>query len=394
MRWTPEKIREAIENGENSFVEFEEFPLKPDAFAKELTAFCNFKGGALLLGVSDAGELPGIEREDIEEWVMNVVSTLIEPTIIPTFQKVRIDKKTVVVVESDSGLAKPYAVRKGEKRSYYIRVGSTCRLADRDQLRRLFQSSDLFHGETLPVTRSSFDDVELLTLKKYFHEYRGFDVPMLDQQEQWIELLINNEYMIETELENKVLTIAGCLLFAENPKRFLPQAGVSGAVYRGLEKDYDTLERIEINDPVHPRGLIRECILFFQRHLSREDVADDMQRKRTWEIPRDVLRETLLNAVAHRDYTAMSNIEISIFKDRVEVVSPGGLSNTVTVERMKAGCRVTRNQIITQTLKDYKLIEHMGMGVRNKMIRGMRDHNETEPEFIVDEYQVKVVLHK
>ena len=90
----------------------------------------------------------------------------------------------------------------------------------------------------------------------------------------------------------------------------------------------------------------------------------------------------------------VSAIEVSIFQDRVEIVSPGSLPNTVTVERMKAGCRVTRNQIATQTLKDYGLIEHMGMGVRNKIIRGMLSHNKKEPEFLVDEYQVKVILPK
>ncbi len=207
-------------------------------------------------------------------------------------------------------------------------------------------------------------------------------------------MMMNNEYMIETELENRVLTIAGCLFFAEDPKRLVPQAGISGAAYKGVEKDYDTYERIELNNPISPKGLIRDCILFFQRHLSRETLVDDMQRKRIWDIPEDVLRETLINAVAHRDYTVSSDIEVSLFQDRVEIVSPGSLPNTVTVERMKAGCRVTRNQIVTQTLKDYGLIEHMGMGVRNKIIKGMLAHNRKEPEFLVDEYQVKVILPK
>ena len=134
-------------------------------------------------------------------------------------------------------------------------------------------------------------------------------------------------------------------------------------------------------------------MLFFQRYLSKEELNKDMQRKRIWTIPEEVLRETLLNAIAHRDYTSLANIEVSIFVDRVEVVSPGSLPNTVTVERMRAGCRVPRNQNIIQTLKDYGLVEHMGMGVRNKIIKGMLMHNKKEPQFIVDDYQVKVVLY-
>lgn len=265
---------------------------------------------------------------------------------------------------------------------------------DREQLRRLFQSSALIHGEILPVNKTSFSDIELLTLKDYFENYRKFDIPPLDHEDEWIELLINNEYMIETDLENKVLTIAGCILFAKQPGKSIPQAGISGAAYKGTEKDYDTYERIDINCQASPKGLIREAMLFFQRYLSRETLTENMQWVRIWDIPGDVLRETILNAIAHRDYTSPTNIEVSIFQDRVEVVSPGSLPNTVTIERMKSGCRVSRNQIIVQTLKDYGLVEHMGMGVRNKIIKGMLAHNKKEPIFIVDEYQVKVVLIK
>lgn len=392
--WNEEKLKVCIKNGENSFVEFKESIIKPEDLAKELTAFSNFKGGAMLIGVSDDGKIIGIDKPNIEEWIMNVVSNNIEPSIIPVYQEIRIEAKTVVVVEVDSGLAKPYAVKKGDNRAYYIRVGSTSRLVDRDQLRRLFQSSGLFQGELMPVNNTSFTDIEFLSLKDYFKNYRKFDIPLLDHENEWIELLINNEYMIETELGNKVLTIAGCVLFAEEPNKRMPQAGISGAAYKGVEKDYDTFEMININCQASPKGLIKEVMLFFQRYLSREALTENMQRKRIWDIPEDVLRETILNAIAHRDYTAISNIEVSIYKDRVEVVSPGSLPNSVTIERMKSGCRVPRNQIIIQTLKDYGLVEHMGMGVRNKIIKGMLAHNKKEPVFIVDEYQVKVVLIK
>ncbi len=394
MKWNKERIREAIKNGENSYIEFKEFPIKPEQLAKELVAFSNFRGGTLFLGISDKSEITGVEKSGLEEWVMNAVSNLIEPTIIPAYQEFKTDSKTIAIIESEPGSAKPYALKKGSARFYYIRTGSTCRLADREQLRRLFQASGALHGETLPVSKSAFGDLELLTVKKYFNEYRKFETPQLDQNNEWIKLLINNEYMVKTELNNNALTIAGCVLFAEEPQRLLFQAGVSAAAYKGVEKDYDTFERIDISAPVSPKGLIRECLLFFQRYLSGESLSGTMQRERKWSIPEEVLRETLLNAVAHRDYTISANTEISLFKNRVEIISPGSLPNSVTVERMKAGCRISRNQIITQTLKDYRLIEHMGMGVRNKIIKGMLGFNQKEPEFLADEYQVKVVLYK
>lgn len=394
MKWTAEKVIEIVKNGENSFVEFKVLPVKTEEFAKELSAFSNFKGGVIFLGVSDNREIIGVNTKGLEEWIMNVSTNKIEPSIIPVYQEIHIDSKTIAVIEADLGLSKPYGVKRGDKRDYYIRVGSSSRLADREQLRRLFQASALFHAELLPVNNAFFSSVEPFTMRNYFKEYRKYEVPPIDKHDEWVEMLMNNEYMIETEIGNIVFTIAGCILFNEHPCSFLPQAGISGAAYKGTEKEYDTFERIDITSPVSPKGLVKETMLFFQRHLSNETLNSNMQRERIWNIPEEVLRETLLNAIAHRDYTAISNIEISLFKDRAEIISPGSLPNTVTVERMKAGCRVSRNQIIVQTLKDYGLIEHMGMGVRNKIIKGMLAFNKKEPEFIVDEYQVKVVLYK
>lgn len=119
MMWTEDKLKESIKNGENSFTEFKEFLIKPEDLAKELTAFSNFKGGAIFIGVSDNGKIIGIDKPNVEEWVMNIASNNIEPSIIPTYQKINIESKTVIVVEVDLGLAKPYAVKKGDNR-YYI----------------------------------------------------------------------------------------------------------------------------------------------------------------------------------------------------------------------------------------------------------------------------------
>jgi ATP-dependent DNA helicase RecG len=87
-------------------------------------------------------------------------------------------------------------------------------------------------------------------------------------------------------------------------------------------------------------------------------------------------------------------VEAALYTDRLEIVSPGPLPNHVTVERMKQGLRIPRNPILIQTLKDYGYVEHMGMGVRNKIIAGMKKHNGTEPDFIADDLQLRVVLFK
>lgn len=102
-----------------------------------------------------------------------------------------------------------------------------------------------------------------------------------------------------------------------------------------------------------------------------------------------------MNAAAHRDYTIVgTDIEVSLYRDRLEVISPGRLPNGVTVEKMKEGLRVARNELLKEILRDYGYVEHLGMGVRNRIIESMRAHNGTEPDLIEQEYRFIVRLWK
>lgn len=109
----------------------------------------------------------------------------------------------------------------------------------------------------------------------------------------------------------------------------------------------------------------------------------------------EVIRETVVNAVVHRDYSlSATDIELSLYGNRLEVISPGRLPNGITPARMRTGCRAARNQLIKDVMRDYGYMEHMGMGVPRKIIRGMLDHNGTEPEFIEDGERLLVRLWK
>ena len=102
-----------------------------------------------------------------------------------------------------------------------------------------------------------------------------------------------------------------------------------------------------------------------------------------------------MNAVVHRDYTLIgTDIEISLYQDRFEVISPGRLPNGVNVEKMKEGLRAARNEQLKEILRDYGYVEHLGMGVRNRIIGSMRAHNGTEPDLIEDESRFIVRLWK
>ncbi|MBI5243335.1 MAG: hypothetical protein HY922_06545, partial [Elusimicrobia bacterium] len=103
----------------------------------------------------------------------------------------------------------------------------------------------------------------------------------------------------------------------------------------------------------------------------------------------------IVNALVHRDYLLSStDIELSVYEDRIEVVSPGRLPNEITPERMRVGCRAARNQTLKDVMRDYGYLEHMGMGIPRKIIKGMRDHNGTEPDLVEESERFIVRLWK
>ncbi len=135
---------------------------------------------------------------------------------------------------------------------------------------------------------------------------------------------------------------------------------------------------------------------FARRHLTVTAAIDSQGRRQdTWSIPLEVIREALVNAVAHRDYSLSTmDIEFSIFPDRVEMISPGRLPNGISVSSMRVGCRASRNELIKETLRDYRFIDARGLGVPRKLIAMMREFNGTETDLVEEENRFVVRLHR
>lgn len=142
-------------------------------------------------------------------------------------------------------------------------------------------------------------------------------------------------------------------------------------------------------------GIIDQATHFVLRNTGTTAYLDGGRRIRVPVYPPEAVREAITNAVAHRDYTiTVTDVELSLYRDRLEVISPGRLPNTVTVAKMKQGYRAARNELIKEILRDYGYVEHRGMGVRRKLIQGMREHNGTEPDLIETEDRFIVRLWK
>ena len=420
------ELEELIRNGENSGVEFKRDDVIPERLAKELAALLNLEGGHLLLGVEDDGTVTGLTREpkQIEEWLMQVARVHLRPAAIPFWETLKLDDGNVVGVISLPADAsdKPYKAKRGTAWVTQVRVGTTTRDATDAEEARLYMQSGRLQYDRKPISGATFDDFDLRRLGNYFRDLRRQAVPEDTDLESWLRLLVNTELMAE-DRTRPMPSAGGLLLFGRKPNRFLPQAGISAAAYAGTEKDYDAKARAtlrgsavslfpapsEAGQPLYPllsrtfseagnaveAGVIEQALDFVRRNTEVTARIEGGRRVERWDYPLDAVREALVNAVAHRDYTiTVTDIELSIYTDRIEIISPGRLPNTVTVDKMRAGYRASRNELIKEVLRDYRYIEATGLGVPRRIIAGMRAHNGTEPDLIEEDDRFLVRLWK
>ena len=403
------ELLELIANRENSRVEFKRDDAHPDSLAKEMSALLNLEGGVILLGVEKDQRVTGLTRsiEEAEEWVMNIAQGNLQPAVVPVWSTVVMPNDTVVgLVElhADSP-GKPHKARRGRAWITFTRVGSTSREATREEEARLYQAARLIRYEIKAVPDVGAESFDMDRIDNYYRDVLKRSVPAQTDVESWRQLLLNSDLLVAAG-DDVGASVAGLLLFGENPNRRLPQAGVTAVAFPGPEKDYNTVDEQRIRGPLTSRvskrgtalekGVIDRTIDFVKRNMGSVAWIDGGRRRRKKAYPLDAVREAVVNAVVHRDYAREgTDIEVSLYGDRLEVISPGCLPNGVTVEKMKEGVvRVARNELLKEILRDYGYIEHYGMGVRNRIIGAMRRHNGTLPDLVEEDDRFIVRLWK
>lgn len=263
-------------------------------------------------------------------------------------------------------------------------------------------------AELLPVSGSGLADLSRDRLRDYLASVVG-DATLPENDEEWHTRLCGLAFMRETERAPPVCTIAGLVLFGHAPRRLLHRTGIRWMAFDGQDRSYRALDDRLIDGPVvalrngasgrpgetAEGGLLDRLSEAMRPFVSVEsDVVDaSMRRELSWRYPLAALREAVVNALAHRDWTRYEEIEVVRYADRVEVLSPGALPNSMTVEKMVAGQRSPRNPLIVEVLRDYGYADARGMGVRRKIIPLLREHNGTEPEFEATEDHLRVVMY-
>lgn len=398
-------LLQLIANGENSGVEFKRDDLRPEQLAKEIVALANLKGGKVLLGVEDDGSISGIQRNNLEHWVMDTVfGRYVHPMILPYFELVTLDDgKRVAVITLTEGTAKPYVVRDAPREEVYVRVGSTSRRATREQLARLFESGGMLHAELLPVSGTALNDLDRARLTDYLLRVVGDPTAPADDG-AWHQRLIGLGLMVARDDEAPVCSIAGLVLFGYSPRQKMRYAGVRWMSFNGVDMSYQAQDDSVIDGPLvalrtADQGPVDDGLI--ERLASRmkpfiepdsNELKDALRRDTRQRFAAEAVREAMLNALVHRDWTRPVEVEIVNYSDRLQVTSPGALQNSMTIEKMLAGQRSSRNPIIMEVMRDYGYVEQRGMGVRRKIVPLTRDFAGQDATFEATDDFVRVTL--
>lgn len=364
-------LQKLINKGESDTLEFKE------NFNKEvvLTAgsFANTKGGTILIGVADGGDIVGtqISRETSRRWVNNITQST-EPMLIPEIDAREINGKKVAIIGIKEFPIKPVAVRG----RCYRRVGTSNRLMAPQEIAEMHLDSRGTSWDKSPARHASLDDLDLGIINKYIKRANDTGRRKIEDSEDPIQVLEKLDLLTEGRP-----SWAAVLLFSKKPQRFLSQAVIHCGRFK---KDTIVIDDRMVQGPVMDQ--IDEAIDFIRKNINVEFVMTGRpQREQVWDYPLNALREALINAVCHRDYAIPSNVEIRIYDDRLVVWSPGGLPLGITLDDLlKPHSSKLRNKGIGGVFYDVGLIEQWGSGI-DKMVSLSQAAGLPEPTF--EEYQ-------
>jgi ATP-dependent DNA helicase RecG len=348
------ELRELISNGEGYHLEFKEESVSPDSIKKTIVCFANTDGGKILVGVSNDKSISGVSNVDRKMlYIENIAYNNCEPPITILQETVVIEDKKVIVVNIPQGTQRPYRTNEGK---YYIRSTNQCRDASREELLRIFQASEILCYDEIPVSRAKFYDLDLNIFLSFIKEYLNVEI----SNESDIQYYLKNFHLVNSE---NIPTVSGILFFGKNSQTFISQARIICAAISDKDIAVEPFDRKEISSNI-PQ-MITDCERFLKIHLTQKHEIKDFEKEVKEEIPFTALREAIVNAIAHRDYTINQAIRVLVFSDRVEIRSPGILPNTVTVDSMRVGgSHVLRNPTIYNMLYKYKMVTDLGSGVR------------------------------
>ena len=356
-----------------AFVESEVVELKAEVvgdICKEVIAFANTKGGTLYIGVSNDGSVEGVKNADqVILQLNNMIRDSIKPdvTMFVGYKTQHVGDKDIIAVTIQKGTDRPYYLgSKGLKPSgVYVRNGTSSDPATDTAIRRMIKETD---GDSFESMRSLEQNLSFEAAKKQFEKQ---NIPFDTAKMQTLGMISADGIYSNVALllsDQCPSTIKAATFSGEDKGNFQDRREFDGSLFRQMEELYSYLD------------------------LRNQTKAtfDGLYRIDTRDYPEDALREALLNSLVHRDYSFRASTLVSVYADRIEFVSVGGLPSGIALDDIMLGLSVCRNPKLAAIFYRLQLMEAYGTG----MPKIMRAYTESElkPKIEVSSNAFKITL--
>lgn len=369
---------------------------RTDDLAETLAALANAQGGVVVIGVGGRAKGRAAERSveglaDVEAARLAALDAALActpPLVLPLPETAAHAGAALLLLSVPPGLPHVYSVHG----KYLRRHGPANQAIPPDALRKLLLERGETSWERMSPPGATLDDLDPARLLAYARRIgsaaEADPLEFLFRRGCLVRKDEGGRMKVEGSGEASVSsfiphpssfapTNAGLLLFGRDVERFFPQCEVTLVRYRGREMS-DEFLREDIRDTLVET--IRRAEMWLSEHMRRGSRMVGLERQDWLQFPQGAVRETLVNAVSHRDYTIRGEgIRIALFGDRLECYSPGRLPGHMTVQNIVEE-RFSRNETLVQVLSDFGLIERLGYGI-DRMLRQMAAAGLPQPEF-------------
>jgi len=369
LRMTPSTLKDDVNLqqiaalGEGQAVEFKESPAKLD---REIVALANASGGTIYCGISDQGKIIGTEVNNRVISQIQDIARNCDPSIEPLISTIKVHHKNVLKITISEGSDKPYQCSAG----VFLRIGpNTQKLKIREVKELLNKNSSFFDGRLnreLTVKRGLVSQ----TFKDYC---RLANIQAAPNVQPILEnLLAAGKVSTDNQL---YLTNAGVLLFSQSPRKFIPESYLTAVRYNGVDK-FSVNDRQEFSGDLLSQ--IEGGLQFVKRHISvTYEIGRAAKREELYQYPLVAVREALINALVHRDYTFQNScVYLNIFSDRLEIENPGGIFSGISPDEIE-GRSLRRNPVLADLLYRAGYGEKLGSGITR--IKQSLNENQNPP---------------
>lgn len=376
---------EKVYFGEGKSVEFKrEIPQKHDKFLKDIIAFSNCTGGKVILGIEDKTNMVyGIGEANpfrLSDDISNMISDACTPQINPSITVQTLDGKTILVIDVAPGRFRPYYLKSvGKETSTYIRINGTSRAADMRMLQELELEGQRIYYDTMQEIGMEYSEEDAkklcvsmkevaLSACKTEEEKAGIQDMTIAKLEDMGLLCMRGRDYAPTHAFN-LMTI-----------NRMKHAKIQCALFKGTSRD-EFIDHKEFRGPIYEQ--IEEAYQFVLRHINLSAQINGIVRRDIYELPVRAVREAVINAVTHRSYMDDSCIQVSVYDDRVEVLSPGMLYGGLDMKAALEGKSKCRNAAISEAFHYMKIIEAWGTGL-GRIRNSCREYGLKDP--VIDEF--------